>query len=386
MTEGHNPDIEATGRGDYLRAVLWCSFWCPMMLSQILFFWALDYLKENSSGEKDCVFCSSNEDTTCLFCCKFDFCHKKEKPLIRSVTCLCCFLLVIEAVVVCAVVLLPGENSTKSNCPPEFYAILPVIGLECFVICILQCCVCCEQLKIGSFCSRLLLIVCTNLLLYHLCWVAIGIMINPSWGLSVLLIISFSFVSLFYAIYQICDVNECNSVLFFQRVSICTAGFFGLCFAVAAPALAGRSFYGRETADDIMKTALLSVIGLVWWLHWKSRNPSPNTSQCVEAAKRAAAAARAMAEKITVPRAAGTGVDSAVAAAAAAASAPAAAAAVAAEAVTISVAKAEADGASISRVPATSSASAPNGVNEERESSFCRKLIVSYVYFPISYM
>ena len=376
MTEGHNPDIEATGRGDYLRAVLWCSFLCPMMLSPILFFWALDYLKENSSGEKDCVFCSTNEDTTCLFCGKFDFCHKKEKPVIRSVTYLCCFLLLIEVVFVCAVVLSSSENSIKGNFPLEFYAILTVIGLECVLICgILQCCVCSEEseeseesemLKIGSCCSRFLLIVCTNLLLYHLCWVAIGIMINPTWGLSVLLIISFSFVNLFYAIYQICDVNECNSVLFFQRVSICTAAFFGLSFAVAAPALAGRSFYGRETADDIMKTALLSVIGLVWWLYWKSRNPSPNSSQCAEAAKKAAAAARAVAEKITVPLAAGTGVDSAVAAAAVAASAAATAAAAAAEAVTVAVAKAEADAASISRVPATSSASAPNGVNEER--------------------
>ena len=204
MTEGHNPDIEATGRGDYLRAVLWCSFLCPMMLSPILFFWALDYLKENSSGEEDCVFCSTNEtnqNTTCLLCCKFYFCHKKEKPLIRSVTYLCCFLLLIEVVIVCAVVLSSSENSTKGNFPSEFYAIIAVIGLDCFYICrILQCCAYCAYY---AFCSRLLLIVCTNLLLYHLCWVAIGIMINPTWGLSVLLIISYSFVSLFYAINQI---------------------------------------------------------------------------------------------------------------------------------------------------------------------------------------
>ena len=61
-----------------------------MTLSPILFFVALDYLKEHSSKEQDCVLCSTNEEHSCCCsansCCCEIFCAKKEKPLIRSVT------------------------------------------------------------------------------------------------------------------------------------------------------------------------------------------------------------------------------------------------------------------------------------------------------------
>ena len=355
VIEKHISDTDATGRGGYLRTVLYFSLLCAMMLSPIFFFVALDYLKENSSKEEDCVLCSANVEHSCCcsansFCCE-GFCAKKEKPLIRSVKILCSILCLIEVSVWFSVVLSSSEYSTKSKFPLEFYVIAPFIGLECLVISfILQFCKRCENFKsvINSFCNRLQLIVSINLVLYHLYWVAIGIMINPTWGLSVLLIISLFFVTLFYIIYQMCDVNECKSKLCIRRASMALAGFFGLSFAVIGTVLAGQSFYGRETADDIMKTALLSLIGTVWLLYWKSRKPSPNTSQCAEAAKKAAEAARAVAEKVTVPREVGTGVSSAVAAAGTAAAAAAAAAAVAAAAAeAVIVATAEAAGNSI---------------------------------------
>ena len=146
-------------------------------------------------------------------------------------------------------VLSSSENSTKSNFPLEFYVITPVIGLECLVISFIKCVHEHHEdfkLVISSFFSRLQFIVSINLVLYHLYWVAIGIMINPTWGLSVLLIISLFFVALFYIIYQICDVDECKSKLCIRRASMGLAGFFGLSFAVIGAVLAGRSFYGRE--------------------------------------------------------------------------------------------------------------------------------------------
>lgn len=355
VIEKHISDTDATGRGGYLRTVLCFSLLCAMMLSPILFFVALDYLKENSSKEEDCVLCSANVEHSC--CCE-GFCAKKEKPLIRSVTILCSILCLMEVSVWFSVVRSSSEYSTKSNFPLEFYVIAPFIGLECLVISfILQVCKRCENFKlvINSFCSRFQLIVSINLVLYHLYWVAIGIMINPTWGLSVLLIISLFFVTIFYIIYQICDVDKCKSKLCIRRASMGLAGFFGLSFAVIGTVLAGQSFYGRETADDIMKTALLSLIGTVWLLYWKSRKPPPNTSQCAEAAKNAADAARAVAEKVTVPRGAGNGVSSAVAAAATAAAGAAAAAATAAaaaEAVIVATAEA-ADNSITAAAPAS---------------------------------
>ena len=338
VIEGHIPNIEATEHSTYLRALLWCSFLCVMVLSPVSILYALGYLKKHSVGE-DCVLCPIDQNTKCSICCKPKFCNNGEKPLIRSAALLCVVVLLLE-VVVCVVVLGCSKNSTKSNLPPDFYVILVFIVLECSMeLILLECYKSLEDWRVSSFCGRALLIVSTKLVLCHLCWVAIGIMINPTWGLSVLLIISFSFVMLSYFIYKMCEVNQCISRSFLRRFVLCTAVFFGLCFAVVPPTLAGKSFYGRETADDILKTALLYAIGTVSWLYFKSLKSTPNIPKCARAAKEAAAAAKDLAEKISVPLSDGTGVESLVAAAASGVLASAAAAAAAAEAVAHVVAK-----------------------------------------------
>ena len=230
ITEEHIPNIEATGHGPYLRAVLWCSFLCVMILSPLSMPFALGYLKKHSSVDEDCVLCSIDENAKCPICCKFEFCNKGEKPLIRSAAVLCVVMLLME-VVLCAAVLGCNENSTKGNLPPDFYVIIAFIVLECCIeIISLECCKSLDDWRISSFHGRALLIVSTKLVLCHLCWVAIGIMINPTWGLSVLLIISFSFVMLSFLIYEMCSVEQCISYTFLTSFFICTATFFGVCF------------------------------------------------------------------------------------------------------------------------------------------------------------
>ena len=85
----------------------------------------------------------------------------------------------------------------------------------------------------------------------------------------------------------------------------------------------------------------MPVIGAVSWLSFKSRRTSSDTSQFIEAAEEVAAAARALAKKITVAQPDGTGVDSVNARAATATSSAAVAAAVAAEAVAVALAAPE---------------------------------------------
>ncbi|XP_022806772.1 uncharacterized protein LOC111343846 isoform X1 [Stylophora pistillata] len=290
VTEGHFVDMEATGRSHYLRALLWCSIISDMLLSPVIFYFIWAYLEVSARDERSCKLCS--EDATCC-CFKFGFCE--EKPLIRSVTFVSYFLLVIETLSIFAVVLTSSVYSIKGNIPADFYAIFAVIALESFAL-LFHCCVPFKNLKprstfCFSFCRRSSVMMTINLVLYHFYWVTIGIMINPIWGLSILLITALFIVALFVAIYNICNVDHCKSTLFLQRLCICSAGFLGLCFAVAGPALAGRSFYGGQTADDFLKTTLLSVIGLASWLYFKSRKRSSDSSQCIEAVQEAAAAA-----------------------------------------------------------------------------------------------
>ena len=81
-----------------------------------------------------------------------------------------------------------------------------------------------------------------NLLLHLLYWVTIGITFNPTWGLSILLIIALSVVALFVGIYNMCN---CKVLILLQRVGICSVGFLVLCFAITGPVFAGKSFCGR---------------------------------------------------------------------------------------------------------------------------------------------
>lgn len=120
----------------------------------------------------------------------------------------------------------------------------------------------------------------------------------------------FFFITLFFEIKnEITHADDSYLSTLFEY----TPGFPGLCVVVVPPVLVGLPFYGRETTDDILKAALPSVIGAVSWLSFKSRRTSSDTSQFIKAAKEVAAAARALAEKITVAQPNGTGVDSAIA-------------------------------------------------------------------------
>lgn len=284
VTEGHKPDIEATGRSGHIKAILWCSFVSVLFLGPILAFYVLLWLKHNSPKDY-CVWCkkpdhSTHEDQTWACCLKGPWYYKEEKPWVLSLNYFCHILLLMEFISVVYVL--------KDSGFSEFSMLLGII-FEGIAICIIQCvisvfqmcqpkCGFCENSE-STFYRRSVFVASANVVLYHLFWLIIGIMINPTWGLTVLLVVSLVVVALFYAIYKICDVDQCCSSLFIQRCSVFTAGFLGLCFAAAVPVLAGQSFYGRETADDVLKTALLYVINiLILWMFKKSPTTTPTTN------------------------------------------------------------------------------------------------------------
>ena len=301
----------------YLRVVLWFSFLCPMFLGPFLYFWVLQYLNDGAQGTS----LSSGSDGNRS---RVDYiCRRNEEPLICSVTLFCCFLLLIEVIFVLARVWTSTEISKRGNMSRDFIVLLALIP-EWLVICCCNC-LCCEDLDISSFFSRLLLIMCTSLVSYHLSWVAVGIMVNPAWGVSILLILSFFFITVFFVINATTQNDDNRLNIFF----LCVSFLLGLCFIVVSSVLVGQSFYGRETADDVLKAALLSVIGVVSWLYFKPSRASSNASQCVKAAKEAAAAAKALAEKTAGPEHDGTEVHFAIVAAATATACAAAAEAVA---------------------------------------------------------
>jgi len=83
-----------------------------------------------------------------------------------------------------------------------------------------------------------------------------------------------------FALYKIFDVEECCDFNYFIK---CVVSFCGVCLLVVSAVLAGQSFYGRETADDVMKTVLLYVIsGLISWMSWKLLSLQRNTERSEE--------------------------------------------------------------------------------------------------------
>ena len=79
-------------------------------------------------------------------------------------------------------------------------------------------------------------------------------MITPTWGLTVFLAIVVLLIVFFLAVTYFVE-NACLQAGVFYGVL-----FFGFFFAAVVPVLAGYSFYGRETAADIIKVVLLYII------------------------------------------------------------------------------------------------------------------------------
>ena len=181
--------MKTTGRS-YLRVVLWFSFLCPMFFGPFLYLWVLQYLKDDTQG----ISLSAGSDGNRR---RVDYiCRRNEEPLIRSVTLFCCFLLLKEVMFVLARVWKSTEISKRGNMLRDLIVLLALIP-EWLVICYCNC-LFCEDLDITSFLSKLPLIMCTSLVSYHLSWVVVGIRVNPAWGVSILLILSFICITLFF--------------------------------------------------------------------------------------------------------------------------------------------------------------------------------------------
>lgn len=251
VIQGHKPNIDAPGVSPYIKPILWCSFFFVLLLGPIVTFIVFDLL-ENKPG--------------------------KEK----SANLLCHFLLLIELINVLILGFLSSLH--LKNVPLEIFIPWACIIFEGIVVCVFQkCSTCgfCDDAKKISFYRKSIFITCINLLSYHFCWLIVGIMLNPAWGLTVLFIVCFFGVALFFSLQQICVEMSKGNLL--QPCLTIPAIFLSLCLVAVITVLAGQSFNGRETTNVLMKTALLYVVGGISWMLKKDQstsshqnNPNPN--------------------------------------------------------------------------------------------------------------
>ena len=125
-----------------------------------------------------------------------------------------------------------------------------------------------------SFFSKPVTLACATNICFCSCWMLIGIMLNPTWGLTVTLMICFTFASFTYAVYEYLTLVSCKQDgVKPDKLHALLPGLLGfLAVIVLIPVIvfAGQSFNGRETADETLKTILMTALGsFISWLSWK---------------------------------------------------------------------------------------------------------------------
>ena len=266
VTEGHKPDINGTGQSDRIIAILCCSFLFSVLSGPLLASYVMHYKKTQLEKQRG----SRTKD----FCC----CVLLDKPReSRTIDILCVFLLVIFLslfIYICIVL-----KSEFKNFIPAIYLLIAVIGFVVGGCKHYNCAIEVNEVKVKWY-AMLCFATCANLTVYHFCWLLIGIMLNPTWGLAVLLVVCLVIGVSTYTVFTYKSSNSDNGC---QTFSSCLAAFLAICFLIVVVILAGQSYHGRQTADEVLKDGVLYIISVSFsWLYWKhcasSQNSSP-TSQ-----------------------------------------------------------------------------------------------------------
>lgn len=295
VTEGHEPNIMATGHSGRIIAILCCSFLFAVFSGPLLAFYVLDLLK------------------------------KYSKTVTKTVNYLCRFLILtfVALLVYKEVTICKADQSV----PGYIHAVYPVIVFVGIVVGACTCGCCPGEDRKILFIPYM---VCANLTAYHFCWLLVGIMLHPIWGLAALLVVCLIIGVFSYAVYTILCVcyrnpsygkiptesNNKTTIInirdnnvettgsgdnriehlekvdgknskkdgekhTWQAIFSCLAAFLAVCCLIVVVILAGQSYHGRQTADEVLKDAVLYLISVCFsWLYWKNiaSKPSQNTA------------------------------------------------------------------------------------------------------------
>ena len=259
ITHGHESSMDAAGLSIRI-GVLWLSLGFVLVSSPLL-------SKYVAGMEKEAWERNSN--------------HGNDQEAIKKKTCavkalfiFCYVFSVIGSVIVITALVLSICHSKENKASFDILIILGIIiGYSCILPCILKCYD--NSIPKGKrrsyFCLPIVVISAT-VISYHFCWLIIGIMLNPTWGLTVALLVSVILVSFVYSVYlylyTVEDKDNCT-----DKVHPClffTAGFLAVLFLVVIIVFAGQSYNSSETADDVLKTSLL-YFPFVSWISWKKQ-------------------------------------------------------------------------------------------------------------------
>ena len=249
VIQGHEPDISATGRSAYIRAVLWCSLIFTTLfgpLTALIIFIGFDTAKEDETQ------------------------HKEKKNLCKAVKCTSLIILAVEIGLLITTI----ACSMQGNVPWDTYVIVMLITVEGLVMGLAVRKKYFRFLPENETLGKVGIFLWTNLTMYYFCWLVIGIMINPLWGFTVLLVICVVIAATVYIVYQFISFYDPQSSCK-RNLAVCGASLCSIFSLVTVMLLAGQSYFGRETANDVVKTTLLYVTtAFVSWILAKIKEES----------------------------------------------------------------------------------------------------------------
>lgn len=297
VIQGHELNICASERGPYIRTYLWCCLGFVVASGPLLG----RYVEEIRKLVQD------NTKTI------------KERNRAKAICFLCFALSALGSVTLIIALALSSLCLAKGRASFDIPVILGVIIVYTLGV-IRFCCLKCDygNLKWYSLCP-LLIALGASTTCYHFCWLMIGVMINPTWGLTVALLVCSIFAAITYASYLYYDAlhtprttnttvtitgnttitttgnttssdidnintteasltESSNCCTTLQTFLFCFAGFVAVLCLVVIVLFAGQSYDGRETADEVLKTALLYLIGAFFsWITLKHPGHTPSS-------------------------------------------------------------------------------------------------------------
>ena len=260
ITEGHQPSISSVTEHSWrIRLILILSSLFSIVFGPLLAFTTTR--KQDELGKKD-----NNRKNTVDFLCVFLF-------------------VIITVLIIPRYVTVHTSSSDKKMVPYYMFLIIELIqpaivlaGVIVFLVTWVKCGGS-DQNNYSVKVKSLLFIICANLATYHFCWLLVGIMLNPIWGLVALLVLCLFIGISTFAFYNYMSSNDAFKC---QSFSSCFGRFLAVCGLIVTVILAGQSYNGRQTADEALKKAVMYLISISFsWLYWKGWvNKSKKSADC----------------------------------------------------------------------------------------------------------
>ena len=275
ITEGHEPSMDAAGL--YLRiCVLWLSLGFVFVSSPLLSRCLVGMKNEVKPRKKHSLLHEGE------MAAKKSLEEGKKENILKALCILCYVLSVLGGILLILALVFSIHHWKNLKESFDIPLILILIILYSFSLpYILKCfdsdlsiCVCGENYFFFP-----IVVTSTIVISYHFCWLMLGIMLNPTWGLTVALLASVILAAFMYAVYLYLhtltekEKEDTSHNKLWQPRLFFGAGFLAVLFLVVIIVFAGQSYSSNETADEVLKTSLLYFIGaFVSWISWKKQD------------------------------------------------------------------------------------------------------------------